>query len=477
MDLQQTSISLLFTFLAFLVVVILAKNVRKGRVKNLPPGSLGLPLIGQTLEYVSAKESNKTKEWIEEKVAKYGPVFKTSLMGCPTVVVTGQAGNKFLLQNDYSIITNKKPITSSRIIGRKSLFELGVEDHKRMRGALMQFMKPEALQKFVGRMESVILEHFANCWEGNESITVWPLMKKVTFHVASNLLFSLKDSKERERLGKELNTAVKGLQSLPLDFPGTAFNRALKARSHIYERLSLLLETRRKEIETGEASPYQDLMSCMLNMKDENDKTLTEEEIIDNTILVMIAGHDTTSVLLTHLIRMLALHPHIYQNILQEHKDVLIGKPPNEPLRWEDIQKMRYTWKVALETLRMVPPIFGLFKRATKDVQYEGYTIPKGWQLYCGASTHWSDEVFKEPLKFDPAHFDGVIPSNNFIAFGGGPRICPGYDFSKIETIIFIHHLVSKYTWSIIEDEKINGNPFPIPVMGLPIKLKAKTIN
>nr|ATG29925.1 CYP728Q11 [Taxus chinensis] len=483
MNLQRTTtpgevliLSILLSSILPLLIIII-RNVKSGRGKNFPPGSLGLPVIGQTLQFVRARKCNKSKEWIQEKVAKYGPVFKTSLLGCPTVVLTGQEGNKFLLQNDYNMVINKRPIRVSRVLGNKNLFELPVEDHKRMRAAIMQFMRPEALQKFVGRMESVIVQHFSDCWQGEQSITVWPLMKKLTFQVACDTLFSLKDSEEREILAREFATALKGIYSLPLDFPGTTYRRSLKARSRICKRLSLLLEERRGKIKQGLASPSQDLMSCMLTMKDENGESLTEEEIIDNMMLVMIAGHETTSVLLTHLMRMLALHPNVYQKVLQEHTEVLAGKPPNEPLKWEEIQKMKYTWKVAQETLRLVPPAFGSFRKAIKDVEYGGYTIPKGWQFFWVTSTHWSEEIFKDSSKFDPSHFDQCLPPYSFIAFGGGPRICPGYDFSKMETIIFVHHLISKYKWSLIhEDEKIVAEPLPVPCLGLPIKLQAKTL-
>ncbi|KAH9311016.1 hypothetical protein KI387_026051 [Taxus chinensis] len=473
---ELVMISIILPLLITLIMIVVAKNSKTGRGKKFPPGSLGLPVIGQTLQFLRAQKCNKSKEWIQEKVAKYGPVFKTSLLGCPTVVLTGQAGNRFLLQNDYNIIINKKPITVSSVLGKKNLFELPVQDHKRMRAAIMQFMKPEGLQKFVGRMESVIVQHFFDCWQVKQSITVWPLMKQLTFQVACDTLFSLKDAEEREILAKEFATALNGVYSLPLDFPRTTFSRPLKARSRICKRLSLLLEERSGEIEKGLASPSQDLMSCMLTMKDENGETLTEEEIIDNMMLVMIAGHETTSVLLTHLIRMLALHPNVYQKVLQEHTEVLAGKPPNEPLKWEEIQKMKYTWKVAQETLRLVPPAFGSFRKAIKDVEYGGYTIPKGWQLFWVTSTHWSEEIFKDSNKFDPSHFDQCLPPYSFIAFGGGARICPGYDFSKMETIIFVHHLISKYKWSLMdEDEKIIAEPLPVPILGLPIKLQAKT--
>ncbi|KAH9311008.1 hypothetical protein KI387_026043, partial [Taxus chinensis] len=60
--------------------------------------------------------------------------------------------------------------------------------------------------------------------------------------------------------------------------------------------------------------------------------------------------------------------------------DVLAGKHSDEPLAWEDVKKMEYTHKVVNETLRMVPPVFGGFRVTIQDVQYKGYTIPKGWQ-------------------------------------------------------------------------------------------------
>ncbi|KAH9311003.1 hypothetical protein KI387_026038 [Taxus chinensis] len=394
--------------------------------------------------------------------------------------LTGQEGNRFLFQNDNKNIINKQAATVTRILGPKNLMDLPVEDHKRMRGAIMSFMKPEALQKVLTRMESVILQHFEECWEGKDSITVVPLMKKLTFHVACDLLFGLKDGNEREILSKDFSAIVKGVWSLPVNFPGTAFHGSLRARSRICRRLSSLLEVRRRELEQGKASPRQDLMSCLLSMsmnkEDENNSALTEEEIIDNMILVMIAGHDTTAILLTHLVRMLALKPHIYKSILQEQTEVLSGKQRNTPLRWEDIQKMKYTWKVAQETLRLNPPVVGGFRTATEDVDYGGYTIPKGWQLFWTTSiTHWDGEAFKDPDKFDPAHFDNQLAPYTFIPFIAGPRVCPGYDFAKIETIIFVHYLVSKYKWSLVfPDEKMICDPMPAPSMGLPITLHAK---
>ncbi|GLJ25730.1 hypothetical protein SUGI_0492610 [Cryptomeria japonica] len=479
-DLQSTNSSfflLLSTSLASLLLVLLIlRSVYGGKGKNLPPGSLGFPLIGETLQFLSAYKSNKGKDWVKQRVERYGPVFKTSLMGSPTVILTGQGGNRFLFHNDGHTIMNTQPKHLKRIFGENGIGMLSGEEHKRIRGAIMQFMKPEALQRFVGRLDSVVQRHFADFWEGKESITVMPLMNKLTFQVACDLFFSLNDSGERDKLALEFGNAVKGIWFTPLDLPGTTYRRAFEARSRVKKQISVLVEERRREIEGGKESETQDLMSCLLSMRDENGKALSDEEIIDNVITVMIAGHDTTASLLTHLVRVMALHPEVYQNILQEQTMVLEGKQSDEPLKWEDLRNMKYTWKVAQEALRLFPPIFGGFRKAIEDVEYQGYTIPKGWQLFWEtSSTHWNDENFKEPHLFDPSHFDNQVSRFVFTPFGGGPRICPGYNFAKMETMIFVHYLVTKWKWSMKNpDERIISDPAPIPILGLPINIYTK---
>jgi cytochrome P450 len=66
---------------------------------------------------------------------------------------------------------------------------------------------------------------------------------------------------------------------------------------------------------------------------------------------------------------------------LAEQEEIAKGKLLGEPLTWEDLSKMKYTWRVAMETLRMFPPVFGTFRKAAADIDYGGYIIPKGWQV------------------------------------------------------------------------------------------------
>ncbi|KAE9597837.1 putative cytochrome P450 [Lupinus albus] len=149
-------------------------------------------------------------------------------------------------------------------------------------------------------------------------------------------------------------------------------------------------------------------------------------------------------------------------------------KSEGELLNWDDINKMKYSWNVACEVMRLAPPLQGAFREAINDFIFNGFSIPKGWKLYWSAnSTHKSEEYFPEPEKFDPTRFEGKGPiPYTFVPFGGGPRMCPGKEYARLEILVFMHNLVKRFKWKkLIPDEKIIINPLPTPSKNLPIQL------
>ncbi|KAL7214491.1 hypothetical protein ACSBR1_026827 [Camellia fascicularis] len=153
----------------------------------------------------------------------------------------------------------------------------------------------------------------------------------------------------------------------------------------------------------------------------------------------MIGGYDTSSILLTFLIRLLANEPSIYAAIVQEKEEITKSKTLGELLTWDDLSKMQYTWRVAMETLRITPLGFCSFRRVLKDIEFGGCPIPKGWQVVWAASmTHMDKTIFPNPSKIDPIRFEQQAPATYcFVAFGR-PRMCPGYEFAKIETLALL---------------------------------------
>lgn len=435
-------------------------------------------MIGHSLQLLKAMRTNTAEKWLHERIQKYGSISKLTLFGKPTVFIYGNEANKFVFTSDSSTISYSQTTSLKMILGDRCIAELCGQDHKRIRDALLSFLKPESLKNYVGKMDEEVRMHMETHWKGKQEITVLPLMKKLSFDVICSLLFGIEQGRtRRDKLVTWFQQMIGGIWSVPINLPFTRFNRGLRASARVRNFLKDLIAEKRMELKKG-ADPHQDLISCLLSTRDENNgEGMTEKEIVDNVILVLTAGHYTSAILITFMIRLLAIEPSIYAAVLQEQEGIAKSKPRGELLTWEDLAKMKYTWKVALETLRMFPPIFGGFRKAVKDIEYNGDIIPEGWQIFWTMNmTHMDDSIFTEPSKFDPTRFDNQasIPPYSFISFGGGPRMCPGYEFAKIEALVSIHYLVTQFTWKLSADTSFSRNPRLMPSEGLPIKIIPK---
>ncbi|XVE51133.1 hypothetical protein DITRI_Ditri02bG0014600 [Diplodiscus trichospermus] len=242
-----------------------------------------------------------------------------------------------------------------------------------------------------------------------------PLMKTLTFNIMSSLIFGIEHGERRTTLIQLLQQMMNGLMSLPINLPFTRFNRSLKASAKIRTLIEDLLSESRAALEQRIAVPCEDLITCLLHIGNDDPSILmSDEEIIDIVIGVLIAGHDTSSVLITFLVRLLATDKSVYTNIMQ-----------------------------------------GSFRKVLKDFEYEGYTIPKGWQvIWAACMTHMDERIFPDPPKFDPTRFEkqtsAAPPPYCFVAFVGGARICRGTEFARIETLVTIHYLVTRFKWKFV---------------------------
>ncbi|KAK1279608.1 Cytochrome P450 [Acorus gramineus] len=466
--------------ITFILLLILQReNKNNPQKKNLPPGSLGIPYVGQSLGLLNAIRTNTAEEWLKKRIDRHGPVSKLTLLGRPTVFVAGPAANRFVFANEGNALGSHQPSSFTRILGRRNFFELVGEEHKRMRAAVGVFLRPEVLKRYVGKMDEEVREHLELHWKGRSHVKVVPLTKILAFDILSSLIFGLERGDQRSRLLEDFKLLIKGIFSVPIDLPFTRFGRSLRASRRTRDTVKEIVRERRSALDRGLIEPNRDVITSLICF-DGSERALTEEEIVDNVVFLMVAGHDTSSVLVTFIVRQLAKDPTIYDNVLREQEEITKNKGPGERLTWEDLSRMKYTWRVAMEVLRMVPPLVVNFRKALKDIEYGGYHIPKGWQILWSKSVTYMDEnMFPEPKKFDPTRFENpsAIPPYSYVPFGGGARICPGNDFARIEVLVTIHYLVTQFKWKLCgTDDSFTRNPSPSPSEGLPIQLEQKII-
>ncbi|KAL0436102.1 UNVERIFIED_CONTAM: Beta-amyrin 28-monooxygenase [Sesamum radiatum] len=464
--------------LVLFLIIIHIKSKSQNKVLNLPPGSYGWPILGETLAFIRASIDGSPEKFVKERMDKYKTqVFKTSLLGESVAVLCGAAGNKFLFSNENKLVTVWWPSSVRELLGT-CLSTTGGTQGIQMRKMVSYFLSPDAFTKrYIKIMDIVSQQHIHTHWQGKEELKVFPAIKLFTFELACRLFMSIEEPTQIKRLAALFNIFLGGIISIPLNFPGTRFYKAKRATAAIKKELQVILRQRKELLELGKqdaVASEDDLLSHLLVCPDENGKFMSESDIINNILLLLFAGHDTSSSAITMLIKTLAEHPQVYDEVLREQSEIASSKEAGECLQWEDIQKMKYTWNVVSETLRLWPPIFGAYREALVDIKYGGYDIPKGWKFYWNASlTHTDSGLFPDSTKFDPSRFDAAAPiPYSFVPFGGGPRMCLGKEFARLEILTFLHNVIGRFRWNLlIPGEKITCDPIPTPEQGLPIRL------
>ncbi|KAM7499364.1 hypothetical protein LguiA_023778 [Lonicera macranthoides] len=483
---------LLSTSLSFLIYFLHRTNHFTRRKLRLPPGNLGLPLVGETLQLISAYKTENPEPFIDDRVARYGTVFTTHVFGEPTVFSADPDINRFILQNEGKLFESSYPGSISNLLGRHSLLLMRGTLHKRMHSLTMSFANSSIIRDHllvdIDRLVRLNLES----WTGR--VLLMEEAKKITFVLTVKQLMSFDPCGWTENLMKEYMLVIEGFFSIPLPLFSITYRRAIQARRKVAEALMLVVRERRGESERGERK--NDMLGALLDGDgDGGGGGFSNEEIVDFLVALLVAGYETTSTIMTLAVKFLTETPLALAQLkleamartclwescgddfeessdgargasvdffstLEEHDEIRRKKGETEGLVWEDYKSMPFTQCVVNETLRVANIISGVFRRAMTDVNIKGYTIPKGWKVFASLrAVHLDQDHFKDARTFNPWRWQNNSAAtssvNVFTPFGGGPRRCPGSELARVELSVFLHHLVTRFSWVPAENDKL----------------------
>lgn len=456
----------------FLITVVtlyrLLSRQRKeshGRAETkLPPGSMGWPYVGETLQLYSQDPN----VFFAAKQKRYGEIFKTHILGCPSVMLASPEAARFVLVTQAHLFKPTYPKSKERLVGPAALFFHQGDYHTRLRKLVQTSLSIEAIRNLVPDIDA-LASSALDSWHGGRVVNTFHEMKKFSFEVGILLIFGRLDARYREELKKNYFILDKGYNSFPTNIPGTPYKKAVEARKRLSKILSDII-SERKEKRLVE----KDLLGCLLNSKDEKgESVLSDDQIADNIIGTLFAAQDTTASVMTWIVKYLHDNLKLLEAVKAEQKAIRrLNEEGNQPLSWSQTRTMPITYKVILETLRMASIISFTFREAVADVEYKGYLIPKGWKVMpLFRNIHHNPELFTDPQRFDPSRFEVAPKPNTFVPFGSGVHACPGNELAKLEMLIVTHHLVSKFRWEVVGSESgIQYGPFPVPVQGLPAR-------
>ncbi|XP_022763368.1 abscisic acid 8'-hydroxylase 4-like isoform X3 [Durio zibethinus] len=468
---METVSILLLNVILFLSTLLSYPFLRKQKrglfpikIFKLPPGSMGWPFIGETLQLYSQDPNI----FFLTKQTSYGEIFKTHILGCPCVMLASPEAARFVLVTHAHLFKPTYPKSKEKLIGPYALFFHQGEYHTRLRKLVQSSLAPDTIRKLIPNIEDLVVSALESWATSGHVINTFYEMKKFSFDIGILSIFGHLDRGYRKKLEENYRIVDKGYNSFPTNIPGTAYHKAFLARKRLNQILvEIICERKEKRL------VEKDLLGHLLNFKDEKGQTLTDDQIADNIIGVLFAAQDTTASFITWILKFLHDDPKLLAAVKAEQKAIYESNDGGKkPLTWAQTRSMPLTYKVVLESLRMASIISFTFREAVDDVEYKGYLIPKGWKVMpLFRNIHHNPEFFSNPHDFDPSRFEVAPKPNTFMPFGKGVHACPGNELAKLEALILIHHLVTKFRWGVVGSQSgIQYGPFPIPQQGLPAR-------
>lgn len=306
-------------------------------------------------------------------------------------------------------------------------------------------------------------------------------MSNLTLTIAGKTLFGLDLSDKAEIFGASLRQALSHVSKKmnnPFTYPEwmpTEENRKFKsARSNLYQVVDEIIATRRKA--SGDRG---DLLSMLMAAQDETSGAqMSDTQLRDEVITLLVAGHDTVAATLAWVYLLLGSNPQT-QTKLQDELQAEV----REPLTLEALPKLTFTRAVIDEALRLYPPAWGQPREAIEDDRIEGYFVPKGRIIAVSqylAQRH--PDYWSQPLEFHPERFlpgDSLAkerPKFAYFPFGGGSRMCIGNNFAMMEAQIIVALISQSFTLDLVGKQDIKPDPTFTLRPDRPVQVKLRKV-
>lgn len=286
-------------------------------------------------------------------------------------------------------------------------------------------------------------------WQDGATLDIHAEMMKLTLAIVGKTLFQQDITGEAQAVGAAMETLTSNFRRLLspfaplLDRLPTAENRRLRQSEAELERIVAQLITERRGQEEG-----HDLLSLLVSAHAAggDSKPMTDAQVRDEVLTLMLAGHETTANALTFAWWLLAQHPDAASKLAAEVDQVLQGHLPTAT----DLENLRYTRMVFTEALRLYPPAWIIGRQALADHEIGGYVIPVGATVMVSPwAMHHDARYYPEPLRFYPERWtpaaQAARPKFSFFPFGAGSRVCIGEHFAWMEGILILATLAQQW--------------------------------
>lgn len=421
---------------------------------QLPNGPQTHPWL-QTLEWMKDPlgfMDKYTQKYGDMFTVTVGPVFK------PQVFISdSQAIQQILTTDPQQLDSGLEAGVTSPLLGSHSLLCLAGKPHQRQRKLLIPPFHGERMRNYsqvIIEITNKVTQH----WYSGESFTLLPTMQAISFEVILKTVFGLKSGERYDKI-KELLLEIMNpknplTQTLAFLFPAlqrdlgswSPWGHFLELKKQLDQAVYVEIAERRENFDATRT----DILSMMLLALDEAGQPMSDEEIRDELITLLVAGHETTATSLAWALYWIHRFPEIKEKLLQELGTL------EDVTDATGVMKLPYLNAVCQETLRIYPVAMLMLSRLVKSpLKIGGYEFQPGTLLVPSIySIHHREDLYPNPKQFNPERFlDRQYAAHEYIPFGGGNRRCIGMAFAWFEMKLVLATLLSQWKLELTTEE------------------------
>lgn len=425
---------------------------------NIASGPKSYPFVGHLPAFLRDKLG-----FLSRCAAQYGEVVKLNI-GEPTFLLTNPDDIRYVLVTnpDNFDKTPRMIRGKARQLSGEGLLTSSGAEHMRQRRMLQPVFYRKNIEAF-GKIMTDSTSQFLVNWGTKAQINMTTEMMELAQRIIIQSVFGSDFTDVGGQLAAALTTRRRYLEQVffsLLPFPEHVPTRV----RWVYSKAMRLIDnTIYDAITTRRKNPGQrhDLLSLLLQARYEDGTGMTDKQVHEEALILLVTGYETIGEALSWTWYLLALHPDIASRLIAEVDSILGSSLP----RSEDLPKLGYVGMVLAESMRLYPPTW-IFVRMVRseDTLPSGVTVPARSKLYlCQYVMQRDPRFFPDPERFDPDRFSEnarkVRPQYSYFPFGGGPRVCIGEHFAKMEGTVVLAMIAQKYKLALVPGQTIVPEP------------------
>jgi cytochrome P450 len=373
-----------------------------------------------------------------------------------------ELAHELLVKNGYVLDKPERfRIAMGPLLGDGLLAALN-ELHAKQRKLIQPKFRKKTLLATSADVAAGYSRRAAGGWPDGATIEVYGEMMRLVMLIVAMDVFGRGVHQDADDFGTalneaiaEFNTGVSALAQFTAGLPTPSRRRYLRAIEKMNRTFYRMLDEHRDA-----PDPPDDWVTALLECRYEDGSPMSDQQIRDEAINLLMAGNETTGAALTWTFHLLTQHPEAYARLLAEVDDVLGGRP----VTVADLPRLPYTLQVFKESMRIYPPVYMFSRQPTRDVDACGHTIPAGAAvLFSPYVIHHRADYFPDPERFDPDRFaperEREIPAHAYMPFASGHRICIGNNHALMNGHIVLATLSQLVTFEAIPGQQVAPDP------------------